>query len=141
VNADGSLSPAGRPQLPLPQWRGERPESAIRAEHTRTRGARLLIIPEQGLGDSLQFVRYLPQALERFSQVGYVCPSSLRLLYEDSLCSRWPGLVLLDEGLCGLDHWDWYCPMMSLPMAFGTRLDNIPAAMPYLFADPARAAS
>ena len=141
VTADGCPSSAARPQVPLPQWRGECPESAIRAEDSRARGARLLVIPEQGHGDSLQFVRYLPLALERFSQVGYICPPSLRRLYEESLCSCWPGLVLLDDGLSGFDDWDWHCPMMSLPMAFGTRLDNIPAARPYLYPDPARPAS
>ena len=141
VTADGNHSPSARPQLPLPQWRGERPESAIRAENTRARGTRLLVIPEQGHGDSLQFVRYLPLALEQFSQVGYICPPSLRRLYEDSLCSRWPGLAMLDAELSSVDEWDWYCPMMSLPLAFGTRLDNIPAAVPYLYADPSSVAS
>ncbi|CAN7631567.1 tetratricopeptide repeat protein [Caballeronia sp. LjRoot34] len=140
VHADGSPSIEARPRVPLPQWRGERPESVIRAEHDPARGARLLVVPEQGHGDSLQFVRYLPLALERFSQVGLICSPSLRRLFEESLCSRWPGLVMLDDGLSALDHWDWHCSMMSLPMAFGTRLNNVPAAMPYLFADPARAA-
>jgi len=141
VTAEGRPSTEARPRVPLPQWRGEHPESVIRAEHAPARGARLLVVPEQGHGDSLQFVRYLPLALERFSQVGLICPPSLRRLFEESLCSRWPGLVLLDDGLSRLDHWDWYCPMMSLPMAFGTRLNNVPAATPYLFAEPARAAS
>jgi tetratricopeptide (TPR) repeat protein len=141
LDPDGNPSIAAQPQVPLPQWRGESPELAIRAEHPRAHGARLLVIPEQGHGDSLQFVRYLPLVLERFSEVGFVCPPALRRLFEDSLCSRWPGLALLDNGRFRFDHWDWYCPIMSLPLAFGTRLDNIPAAMPYLFADPARAAS
>jgi tetratricopeptide (TPR) repeat protein len=141
ATSDGRPAPAARPQILLPQWRGERPEPAIRAEDTNARGARLLVIPEQGHGDSLQFVRYLPLALERFSQVGYICPPSLRRLYEESLCSRWPGLVMLDVEVPCFDDWDWCCPMMSLPMAFGTRLDNIPAAVPYLRADPARAAA
>jgi tetratricopeptide (TPR) repeat protein len=141
ANADGTPCPPDRPQVPLPQWRGERPESAIRAESAGARGASLLVIAEQGHGDCLQFVRYLPLALARFSQVGFVCPPALRRLFEESLCSRWPGLVMLDDGHSGVDHWDWYCPMMSLPMAFGTRLDNIPATTPYLFADSARAAS
>jgi hypothetical protein len=47
---------------------------------------------------------------------------------------------MLDDGASSVDEWDWYCPMMSLPMAFGTRLDNIPAAIPYLHADAERAA-
>ena len=140
VGEDGRPSPESRPQIPLPQWKGERPESVFGAEHKSSRAARLLVIPEQGHGDSLQFVRYLPLALEHFSQVGYICPPSLRRLYEDSLCARWPGLLLLDDGLPP-PEWDWYCPMMSLPMAFGTRLDNIPAATPYLYAGPARAAA
>ena len=140
VGADGRPSPKARPRLPLPQWKGERPESVIREEGVCARGARLLVIAEQGHGDSLQFVRYLPLALERFSQVGYLCPPSLRRLYEESLCSRWPGLVMLDDAVSGVDEWDWYCPMMSLPMAFGTRLDTIPAAIPYLHADAERAA-
>lgn len=138
---DGRPAPDARPQIPLPQWKGEHPESAASTERTHTRGARLLVIPEQGHGDSLQFVRYLPLALNHFSQVGYICPPSLRRLFEDSFCSRWPGLVLLDAGLDSIDGWDWYCPMMSLPLAFGTRLDTIPAAMPYLRADPLRAAA
>ena len=141
VQADGSLSTDARPRVSLPQWRGERPELGFHAEYSPERGVRLLVVPEQGNGDSLQFVRYLPLALERFSQVGFICPPALRRVFVESLCPRWPGLVMLDYGLPDLDHWDLYCPMMSLPMAFGTCLDNIPAAIPYLFADPARAAS
>jgi tetratricopeptide (TPR) repeat protein len=139
--ADGRHAPDSRPQISLPQWKGERPDLVTRAEHANGRGPRLLVIPEQGHGDSLQFVRYLPLALEHFSQVGYVCPPSLRRLYEDSFCSRWPGRVLLETELIAANEWDWHCPMMSLPMAFGTRLDTIPAATPYLYADPTRAAA
>jgi hypothetical protein len=100
----------------------------------------LLVISEQGYGDSLQFVRYLPLALQRFSRVGYMGPRPLRRLYEQSLCSRYPGLVLLDPGHVDLRDWDWSCLLMSLPMAFGTRLDNIPASIPYLHAHARRAA-
>jgi hypothetical protein len=100
----------------------------------------LLVISEQGYGDSLQFVRYLPLALQHFSRVGYMCPRPLRRLYEQSLCSRYPGLVLLAPGPVDLRDWDWNCYLMSLPMAFGTRLDNIPAAIPYLHPHARRAA-
>jgi Flp pilus assembly protein TadD len=138
-DAEGRPQPV-RPQLPLPQWKGEGPGAANRVERPHARGIRLLVVHEQGYGDSLQFVRYLPLALERFAQVGYICPPSLRRLYEQSLCSRWPALVLLDAVPTDLNDFDWYCPLMSLPMAFGTRLDNIPAATPYLYADPECAA-
>jgi hypothetical protein len=154
VDADGQPA-AGRPQLPLPQWKGECPDAAVNAQGAygvqgvqgvpgvhgvRERGARLLVLPEQGHGDSLQFVRYLPLALERFAEVGYICPPSLRRLYEESLCARWPGLAMLDDVMPNVNKWDWQCPLMSLPMAFGTRLDNIPAA-PYLFAEPQRSST
>lgn len=141
VDEDGSPAPDSRPQIPLPQWKGERPESMYREERTSARATGLLVIPEQGHGDSLQFVRYLPLALKHFSKVGYVCAPSLRRLFEDSLCSRWPELVLLDDGLLPADEWHSYCPIMSLPLAVGTRLDNIPAAMPYLYAGSAQAAA
>ncbi|MFM0279134.1 tetratricopeptide repeat-containing glycosyltransferase family protein [Paraburkholderia sediminicola] len=130
---------AARPQLPLPQWKGESPEITDVEHRKSARNTRLLIIHEQGYGDSLQFVRYLPLALERFSQVAYVCPSSLQRLYERSFSSRWPGLVLIDALPEDLSDWDWYCPLMSLPMAFGTRFHNVPATIPYLFADADRA--
>ncbi|RFU48733.1 tetratricopeptide repeat protein [Paraburkholderia sp. DHOC27] len=140
ASADGRPAPDSRPEVPLPQWKGESPESVFGAAQSNARGARLLVIPEQGHGDSLQFVRYLPLALRTFTRVGLMCPPALRRLFEDSLSARWPGLVLLDD-TCPVDDWDWYCPMMSLPLAFGTRLDTIPAAMSYLYADPARAAA
>jgi tetratricopeptide (TPR) repeat protein len=113
--------PDGRPapapvQVALPRWTGEAPLTASHAHE------RLLVLDEQGYGDSLQFVRYLPLALERFAQVGYVCPPPLRRLYEQSLRARWPDLVLLDAVPDNLRDWHRYCPLMSLPMAFQTRV-------------------
>ncbi|CAB4050894.1 tetratricopeptide repeat protein [Paraburkholderia phenoliruptrix] len=139
VDANGQRAEEA-PQLPLPQWRGERPAFPGSAHGPAAGGARLLVLPEQGHGDSVQFVRYLPLALERFAQVGYICPPPLRRLYEESLCARWPGLVMLDDVMPNLSKWDWQCPLMSLPLAFGTRLDTIPAT-PYLWADPQRSAN
>lgn len=139
-HADGS--PARVPiQAPLPRWWGESPAVVGAAEPKRMRSERLLVLDEQGYGDSLQFVRYLPMALELFAQVGYVCPAPLRRLYAESLCSRWPGLVLLDEPASDFASWDRYCPLMSLPMAFGTQVATIPADTPYLHADMTRAAA
>jgi tetratricopeptide (TPR) repeat protein len=133
-HADGRPAPV-RPEVPLPRWEGRDTTG------TFVRDDRLLVLHEQGYGDSLQFVRYLPLALERFSKVGYVCPPALRRLYEQSICSRWPQLELLDAVPTELGHWDRYCSLMSLPMAFGTRLDSVPACIPYLSADAGAAAS
>ncbi|WP_175950710.1 tetratricopeptide repeat-containing glycosyltransferase family protein [Burkholderia sp. BCC0405] len=99
---------------------------------------RLLVLSEQGFGDTLQFCRYLEMALGQFTEVGFLCPKPLRRLLTDSLCSRWSNLTLLDDKPFDPLRWDWYCPLLSLPMAFGTRADNIPACLPYLYADRRR---
>lgn len=122
-----------QPELPLPRWKGKNSDAKSRTGRRPDRVARLVVVAEQGFGDNLQFIRYLPLALERFSQVGYICPPPLQRLFKQSLCSRWPGLVLVDTKHGGPRDWDWYCPLMSLPMALGTRLDTIPSATPYLY--------
>lgn len=121
---DGSIgiNPA---DLQIQRWLGQAP----------TAGERLLVLNEQGLGDVLQFCRYLPMALTRFAAVGFVCPPPLRRLLGDSLCSRNPNLTLLEDVPGTSLEWDWYCPLLSLPMAFNTQLDTIPATLPYLHAD------
>jgi tetratricopeptide (TPR) repeat protein len=139
VDADGRLASPG-PHLSLPAWRGEPLDTTAGGVDASAQGTRLLVTPEQGEGDSLQFVRYLPMALERFAQVGYLCAPSLRRLYDESLTQRWPGLVMLDDASADERDWDYQCPLMSLPMAFGTRIDTIPASV-YLYADAARSAS
>jgi tetratricopeptide (TPR) repeat protein len=125
----GQTLGARAPELPIPLWRGG-PLPA---------GASLLVLHEQGFGDALQFCRYLPMALERFARVGYVCPAPLRRLFEESLCARWPNIVLVDGDAVDLSMWTHHCPLMSLPMCFGTRIGNIPAPTPYLRANSQRA--
>ncbi|ASV97220.1 tetratricopeptide repeat protein [Paraburkholderia aromaticivorans] len=137
--ADGRPVPAPV-EVPLPRW----PDQGVRliqdAREAHRSAQNLLVLHEQGFGDSLQFVRYLPLALAHCAQVGYVCPPALRRLYEQSLCSRWPGLVLLDAVPADLSAWHRYIPLMSLPAAFATQVATIPAALPYLHADAGLAA-
>lgn len=137
--ADGRRHPV-RTAVPLRQWKGEGLDPGDQTEKKSAVGERLLILHEQGLGDSLQFVRYMPLALKRFSQVAYVCPPPLRRMYEQSLCPRLPGLVLLEAVPANLEGWDWYCPLLSLMLAFSTRVETVPASIPYLYADVGRAA-
>ncbi len=102
------------------------------------KGQRLLIHDEQGLGDTLQFVRYL----ERVKSLGG----------EVLLETRKPFLKLL-ENIRGVDQlversqdgrprveFDLYCPLLSLPMIFSTTRDSVPAPVPYIRADPEKAA-
>jgi tetratricopeptide (TPR) repeat protein len=91
-------------------------------------GKRLLVHAEQGLGDTLQFIRYLPLVQQRACRVILECQKPLRLLL-----SRFPGidkLVLGDD----LPPFDFYVPLLSLPYLLGTHAGNIPADVPYLFA-------
>ncbi|SAK81468.1 TPR repeat-containing protein [Caballeronia temeraria] len=126
----GLKSPSGEsatmPTLPIQQWDGAFDNSS---------GQHLLVLAEQGFGDSLQFCRYLPMVLERFAKVGFVCPKPLRRLLAHSLGTRWPNLVLLDDVPSDFWQWDRYIFTMSMPMAFRTTLDTIPAAIPYLEAE------
>lgn len=107
-----------------PQWRGE-----------EIAGQVVLLHMEQGLGDSLQFCRYATLVAARGGRVALETPRSLlRLL--SGLAGVSSFVVAGDE----LPDFDYHCPLMSLPLALGTRIETIPAAMPYLAAEPARVA-
>jgi len=123
-NGNANMEP---PNLPLPQWKGE---------STRANRDRLLILREQGLGDMLQFCRYIPMAMERFSQVGFVGPEPLRRLLSRAFGSKSSKFVYLDETRVDLRQWDMYSSLLSLPLAFDTEVDTIPVAIPYLHAEP-----
>src|SRR5206468_5737480 len=105
-----SLLPPG-----IPQWRGE-------ALHGRS----ILLIAEQGLGDTLQFVRYAPLVAERGAEVILeVQPALFRLLQGT------PGVDELVAVGGTLPAFDLYCPLLSLPGLFATSLETIPPALPY----------
>jgi hypothetical protein len=99
-----------------PQWRGEALE-----------GRRILLHAEQGLGDSLQFLRYVPLVQIRGGRVILEVPSTLR-----RIAALLPGIADLIIAGDARPHFDLHCPLMSLPLAFETGLESIPDAMPYL---------
>lgn len=105
----------------MPLWRGEPLE-----------GKRILIYAEQGLGDTLQFCRYLPLLADRGAEVYFDCACSLAALL-GSL--RTNPILLVEPG--GETHAaDLYVPLLSLPAIFGTNLNSIPAERSYLRASP-----
>ncbi len=106
----------------LPQWDG-------RAD---LHGKKIVILAEQGFGDTLQFVRYLPQLKKRGAAITMVCPKPLRSLLG--------GLAIIDEFLDAGNaiRADCHCPLVSLPGLFGTTADTIPDTSPYLHASPER---
>ena len=98
----------------LPQWDGQ----------ADTQQQSLLVIAEQGFGDVFQFSRYLVLSAQRFAKVGFVCSAPTLRLMEWAVGDK---VVLLNRMPADNATWDWQCPLMSLPRAFQTRPDNIPA--------------
>jgi Flp pilus assembly protein TadD len=123
---------AGRPAFPKPQWRGE-----------PLAGRTLLLWGEQGMGDLLQFARYVPMLAERvhreggklvwnsFPQMGALLSRSLGADC-DLYCAGGP--------VEALPPYDCEVSLLSLPFLFETREDTIPGPAAYLAPDPARAA-
>ncbi|MGC7406201.1 glycosyl transferase family 8 [Pandoraea pneumonica] len=99
-------------------------------------GQTLLIHDEQGYGDTFQFMRMARWARER---------SQARVIFEVnqetfSIAKRmWGDDDIVARGTLPVTF-DQHCELMSLPMAMGLKLDDLPGEMPYLSADPARVA-
>ena len=106
-----------------PLWLGE----------TALRSKKILLHAEQGLGDTIQFCRYASLAAQAGAEVILEVPQPLVAL----LKSLKGASAIVAQGE-PLPDFDCHCPLMSLPLAFKTRLDTIPDPTPYLHADPAK---
>jgi tetratricopeptide (TPR) repeat protein len=89
----------------------------------------LLLHGDQGLGDAIQFLRYVPLVAARGARVLLEVD---RALHE--LCSRLPGVTQVISRGEPLPAFDLHCPLGSLPLAFDTALNTIPQVTPYLSA-------
>jgi tetratricopeptide (TPR) repeat protein len=116
--------PLGAREFPAPFWQGT--ESLA--------GRAILIHPEQGLGDTLQFSRYLVPLLERGARITLMAQAGLTALMSRS----WPAVRVIAESSEPPEAPDYHCPLLSLPLAFGTAEATIPARVPYLVADAER---
>jgi tetratricopeptide (TPR) repeat protein len=96
-------------------------------------GSTILLYAEQGFGDTIQFCRYVPMVKARGARVILEAPPPLLPLLRTLL-----GPDELAAFGQPLPPFDMRTPLMSLPLAFGTRLDSIPVDVPYLAVDPAR---
>jgi len=124
-------------QLPWPQWQGE-----------DLYGKRLLILDEAGLGDVIQYARYLPLLAQEAGPAGrviYACRRPMRALLDanfgrmiDIIVAPEPGEPTPDG--IDIEHFDLCIPLCSIPLAFGTRVATIPSPGRYLEADPERVA-
>ena len=110
---------AGYPKLDTPMWLGKEPVA----------GKTVVVCQDEGMGDAIQFARYIPMLAARGARV--------ILVVDEPLCP-------LLAGLSGVSHclpkkqgmvvppFDFHVAIDSLPLAFGTRLDTIGAATAYL---------
>ena len=107
------------------QWLGESPD-----------GRTILLHDEGGFGDTLQFVRYAPALAARGARVVLRVQAPLAGLVRRSM----PGIAAVAARGEALPPHDLHCPMVSLPHAFGTRLETVPGDTPYLEPCPLKAA-
>lgn len=107
-------------ESPAPLWNGQ-----------ELHGRRILLRVEQGQGDIIQFVRYVPMVRERGGRPVMQLPRSLVDLLRGQCGIE--QVVGHDEPMPGADV---QYPLLSLPNLFQTRLETIPAKVPYLSADP-----
>ncbi len=95
-------------------------------------GKTIVLLAEQGLGDTLQFIRYVSLVIEQGASVIVGCPPSLRRLFRQIKGIK---EFLQEEKAGKAFHFDYFCHLLSLPNYFGTTLETVPADIPYLTAE------
>jgi hypothetical protein len=91
----------------------------------------VLVLNDHGLGDTIQFTRYLALMRKLGVEATFVAPARLHRLLAPTIDARWVAAV--PEG----ETFDAQIALSSLPRAFGARLQTIPSEVPYLRADTA----
>ena len=109
--------PSPYPKFSQPMWLGKEP----------IEGKTILIHVDEGLGDTIQFVRYVPDVAARGARVILAVERPIV-----SLLSEFPGVSKCLAFSDPLPAFDMHCPIGSLPLVFGTRLNSIPATPSYL---------
>jgi Tfp pilus assembly protein PilF len=123
-----NLTEAGKATMP--------PMTSAHWNGMRIPSGRLLLVGDQGYGDTIQFARYIGMAAERVQDVILGCSQEMGPVLRDlpgvsQYCHRWndvPGHAV-------------HCRLSSLPHIFGTTPDTIPNKVPYIFANAERSAA
>jgi len=113
-----------RPAFTAPVWQGEPLE-----------GRKILVHAEQGLGDVVQFCRYLPLLRQRGAEVVFLVAGKMCALLRSACPDIAFSSAIADAQSRAAD---FQIAIMSLPLVFGTTLENIPAAVSYLKPDAER---
>jgi hypothetical protein len=115
-------SPVDSRKFVKPKWQGDKLD-----------GKKILVVSEQGYGDNIHFIRYVPFVKNKGGYVIFECRKKLKTLFEnipeiDELVEK------KDKGIPDIDY-DFYVHLMSLPRIFNTTLENIPSEVPYIKPD------
>lgn len=113
---NSSNSPQQKPKLKGKEWRGEPLDYKT-----------ILVYCEQGAGDTIQFIRFVPLLAAQGANVILQCPESLV-----SLFSQVEGInqvITFDQKIT---NYDVHCPILSLPLHLNITLQNLPATVPYI---------
>jgi hypothetical protein len=95
------------------------------------KGRTIVIYHEEGFGDTIQFLRYVPLLAEKGARIiAWMPPELVRLARGQA------GIAEVLTGNVNLPQFDYHCPIISLPYVFGTTLEAIPAQAQYIHADP-----
>jgi len=126
----GSKELSGLPFLPEKYWNDE-----------DLAGKRLFVWGEQGFGDAIQFVRFVPLIAAEIKRKGgkliYCCFRKLLPLFRRSLAAH--VTHVLPHDVISLPDFDFHIPIGSLPLKFGVTVDSLPAPRQYLLPNRARA--
>jgi tetratricopeptide (TPR) repeat protein len=123
--ATGFVAAGGAAITGVPRWTGTQSLTDVT----------ILLYSEQGLGDVLQFLRYVPLVASHAREVLLRVPPEVAPLAG----ALGPNCRIVDPSR-PLPPFDYECPLLSLPHAFGTTLADVPSEVPYLQADRARIA-
>ena len=99
----------------------------------RIPNGRLLMVGDQGYGDTIQFARYIPMVAERCQELILGCSAEM-----GPLLSTIPGVTQYCHQWNDVPGHSAHCRLSSVPGLVHTRLETVPSKVPYLFADPAR---
>jgi Flp pilus assembly protein TadD len=114
------LPEAKKPSFAQPEWQGEDLD-----------GKTILLHSEQGFGDSIQTLRYVPAMAARGGRVALRLERPLV-----RLAASLPGNLIITPTHARPPAFDVWCPLLGLPRILGTRADSIPAHVPYLGVRP-----
>ena len=115
--------PPPMPPSDKPCWQGDRLDDGT-----------LLLVADQGFGDTIQFVRYIPLAARRCRELVIACSAEMA-----PLVAQLSGKAKLFRLWRDAPGFDCHARLSSLPRLFNTEIDTIPAQVPYLRADKERA--